>query len=51
MCIRDRSGTATIEELSIELFEEMLNVANGKLTKSESLGFKEIAIMRACNYL
>ena len=37
------SGTATIEE--------MLNVANGKLTKSESLGFKEIAIMRACNYL
>lgn len=45
------SGTATIEELSIELFEEMLNVANGKLTKSESLGFKEIAIMRACNYL
>ena len=45
------SGTATIEELSERLFDDMINTANGKLTKSESLGFKEIAIMRACNYL
>ena len=45
------SGTATIKELSEKLFDEVLEVANGKLTKAESLGFKEIAIMRACNYL
>lgn len=40
-----------IDELSERLFGEMLEIANGKLTKAEAFGFMEIAIMRACNYL
>lgn len=41
----------TVKELGDKLYSNMLDVCNGKLTKAESLGFTEIAIMRTCNYL
>ena len=44
-------GQKTLEELGDELLEEVLEVANGKETKSETLGFIEIAIARVCNYM
>jgi len=40
------SGEATVEELGRELFEEMIRVCNGKLTKAESLGHREFGIFR-----
>lgn len=40
------TGEATVEELGQELFEEMLRVCNGKLTKAESLGHREFGIFR-----
>ena len=41
----------TIEELGKELLDLTIEVANGKQTKSEALGFMEIAIARVCNYV
>ncbi|AFM01051.1 MULTISPECIES: UxaA family hydrolase [Desulfitobacterium] len=40
------SGEATIEDSGRRIFEEMLEVARGKLTKSESLGHREFGIFR-----
>lgn len=40
------SGEATVEELGQELFQEMIRVCNGKLTKAESLGHHEFGIFR-----
>ena len=40
----------TMEELTDDLLKMLLEVANGKKTKAESLGFMEIAIARVCNY-
>ena len=40
------SGEATVEELGKELFDEMIRVCNGKLTKAESLGHREFGIFR-----
>lgn len=37
---------ATVEEIGREIFEEMIAVANGKLTKAESLGHREFGIFR-----
>ena len=31
--------------------QELQDVANGKLTKAEALGFTEMAIARVCNYV
>ncbi len=39
-------GTKSIEEVGQELFQEMLDVANGKLTKAESLGHHEFGIYK-----
>lgn len=44
-------GQKTIEELGKELLDLTIEVANGKQTKSEALGFMEIAIARVCNYV
>ena len=44
-------GPETVSELTDKLLEKVLETANGKLSKAESLGFMEIAIMRACNYV
>ena len=39
-------GEKTIEDVGKELFEEVLAVASGKITKAEILGIGEIAIFR-----
>lgn len=44
-------GPQRIEELADELLEMVVKTANGKYTKAESLGYIEIGIMRACNYV
>jgi len=41
----------TVEEVSGKLMSAVMDVCNGKLTKSEVLGFNETAVMRACNYV
>ncbi|MGI1658679.1 MAG: UxaA family hydrolase [Desulfitobacterium sp.] len=40
------SGAETIEQAGQRIFEEIIEVANGKLTKSESLGHQEFGIYR-----
>ena len=44
-------GTKTMTELGDELMKEIKEVADGKLTKAESLGYTEMAIARVCNYM
>lgn len=44
-------GPQTIDELGDALLDEIIEVANGKLTKAESLGYTETAIARVCNYV
>lgn len=44
-------GTKTLTELGDELLKEVNDVANGKLTKAESLGYTEMAIARVCNFV
>lgn len=44
-------GKKTVEELGEELLQMTIETANGKQTKSEALGFMEIAIARVCNYV
>ncbi len=39
-------GTESLEEVGNRIFESVLNVASGKLTKSEILGHKELSIDR-----
>jgi altronate dehydratase large subunit len=39
-------GEKSIDEVSREIFQEMIEVANGKLTKAESLGHKEFGIYK-----
>jgi altronate dehydratase large subunit len=40
------TGEATIEELGKELFQDMIQVCNGRMTKAESLGHHEFGIFR-----
>ena len=44
-------GTASLEELGGKLYNLLREVADGKQTKAEALGFMEIAIARVCNYV
>lgn len=44
-------GEKSLEECGLDLFEEVIQVANGKLTKAESLGYTEMAIARLCNFV
>lgn len=41
----------SMPKLTDELFELVLQTANGKLSRAEALGFIEIAIARVCNYV
>ena len=41
----------TLEELGGELYELVRQVACGRQTKAEALGFTEMAIARVCNYV
>ncbi|MEA4893790.1 MAG: UxaA family hydrolase [Oscillospiraceae bacterium] len=40
-----------MEYFTDALFKEIIDTADGKLTKSEILGFQEMAIARVCNYV
>lgn len=44
-------GPQTMEELTDDLLNLVLDVANGKQSKAESLGYTEMAIARVCNYV
>ncbi|MEA4992382.1 MAG: UxaA family hydrolase [Oscillibacter sp.] len=44
-------GEKTVEALGEELLQMVVETACGKQTKAESLGFTEIAIARACNFV
>ena len=44
-------GTQTMEELTDDLLNMVVDVANGKQSKAESLGYTEMAIARVCNYV
>ncbi|WP_312942742.1 UxaA family hydrolase [Oscillibacter sp.] len=44
-------GEKTVEALGEELLQMVVETARGKQTKAESLGFTEIAIARACNFV
>jgi altronate dehydratase large subunit len=50
-CSRLLSEPEAMDEMADNTLQEIINVANGKITKSESLGFMEIAIARVCNYV
>ena len=43
-------GQKTIEEMGDELLQLVVDVASGKQTKAESLGYIEMAIARVCNF-
>lgn len=44
-------GPQTMEELTDDLLNMVVDVANGKQSKTESLGYTEMAIARVCNYV
>lgn len=44
-------GQKTMDQLGDDFMAEVMAVANGKLTKSELLGYTETAIARLCNYV
>lgn len=44
-------GTRTLEDLGDEIYHMVQEVACGKQTKAEALGFTEMAIARVCNYV
>lgn len=44
-------GDKSLKELGKEFLKEVIEVANGKQTKAESLGYTEMAIARLCNYV
>ncbi|HBE9443746.1 D-galactate dehydratase/Altronate hydrolase [Clostridioides difficile] len=44
-------GPQTMEELTDDLLNMVVDIANGKQSKAESLGYTEMAIARVCNYV
>ncbi|HBY2565724.1 TPA: UxaA family hydrolase [Clostridioides difficile] len=44
-------GPQIMEELTDDLLNMVVDVANGKQSKAESLGYTEMAIARVCNYV
>ncbi len=44
-------GPETMEELTDEIYDMMIDVANGTPTKAETLGFVETSMARVCNYV
>ncbi|KAA8662003.1 UxaA family hydrolase, partial [Clostridium sp. HV4-5-A1G] len=44
-------GKDTVEQLGEKLLNEVIHVADGKVTKAEALGFNDTAICRVCNYV
>lgn len=44
-------GEKTMEELSDEYFDDLIEFCNGKVTKAEALGYTELAIQRGANFV
>lgn len=44
-------GEKTLEEMGDELLELVIRTANGQMAKAESLGYMEMAVPRACNFV
>lgn len=44
-------GEKTFQEMGAELLDEIVKIANGKLTKAEAYGFSDIAIDHVCRYV
>lgn len=44
-------GEKTLEDLSNEYFDELIEFCNGRLTKAEALGYTELAIQRGANFV
>ena len=44
-------GEKTLEEMADELLELVIRTANGQMAKAESLGYMEMAVPRACNFV
>ena len=44
-------GTKTLKQLGDKLLQLVIQTASGRQTKAESLGYMEIAIARACNFV
>lgn len=45
------SGVSTLQETADALFDEIVEVCNGKMTKAEIYGFSDIAIDRVCRFI
>ncbi len=44
-------GSITIEDCGELLFKELMDVANGKVTKAEAFGFNEFSMQRICKFI
>lgn len=44
-------GACTIRESGKQLFDEFLEVCNGKMTKAEAYGFSDIAVDHVCRFV
>lgn len=44
-------GKMTIDQCGEELFNEFMEVANGKVTKAEAFGFNECSMQRICKFI
>ena len=44
-------GEKTYQEMGAKLLEEIVAIANGKLTKAEAYGFSDIAVDHVCRYV
>ena len=44
-------GEKTYQEMGAELLEEIVAIANGKLTKAEAYGFSDVAVDHVCRFV
>lgn len=44
-------GEVTYQEMGAQLLDEIVAIANGKLTKAEAYGFSDIAVDHVCRYV
>lgn len=44
-------GELSIEDAGAAMFDEVMSVCNGKITKAEAFGFSDIAIDRICRFI
>ena len=44
-------GEKSYQTMGAELFDEIVAIANGKLTKAEAYGFSDIAVDHVCHFV